>query len=167
MRLRTLRGRLGYTLTELMMVVAIVGSISTVGPLMLTQLQNFYLMTTARNDIERDARNSLDFMNRFLRQAVDGTIVIDTPASQGPYSRIRFKHIDGRYVEFRQSGSNLLAVVNNDSTVLSKNLVYIAFTFPRSEDPTIVSVSMTMGKAIQLGRRKVLELTIQQVRIMD
>lgn len=167
MRAKKLRSRLGYTLTELMIVVAIVGSVSTVGPLMLTQLQNFYLMTTARNDIERDARNSLDFMNRFLRQAVDGTIVIDTPASQGPYSRVRFKHIDGRYVEFRQSGSSLLAVVDRNTTVLSKNLVYIAFTFPRSEDPTIVSVSMTMGKAIQLGRRKVLELTIQQVRIMD
>lgn len=167
MRLPRARGRLGYTLVELMMVVAIVGSVSTVGPLLLTQLQNFYLMTTARNDIERDARNSLDFMNRFLRQAVDGTIVIDTPSSQGPYSRIRFKHVDGRYVEFRQNGNQLLAIVANNTTVLSQNVVYVAFTFPRSEDPTIVSVSMTMGKAIQLGRRKVLELTIQQVRIMD
>ena len=35
------------------------------------------------------------------------------------------------------------------------------------DDNTIISVSITMTKAIQLGRRKVLELTIQKVRIMN
>jgi prepilin-type N-terminal cleavage/methylation domain-containing protein len=165
--MRRARSRAGYTLTELMIVVAILGSVSTVGPLLLTQLQNFYLMNTARGEIGRDARTSLDFINRMLRQAVDGTIVIDTPSGQGPYSRIRMRHVDGRYLEFRQSGSDLLAVVGNNTSVLSKNLIYVAFTFPRSEDPTIVSVSLTMGKSIQLGRRKVLELTIQQVRVMN
>ena len=161
------RHQSGYTLVELLLVVAIVGAVSSVGPLLLTQLQNFYLMTTARSEIERDARNSLDLMNRMLRQGVDGTIVIDTPSGQGPYSRIRFKHVDGRYIEFRQSGSNLISVIESATSTLSGNLVYIAFTVPRTDNPTIISVSMTMGKAIQLGRRKVLELTIQQVRVMN
>ena len=161
------RHQRGYTLVELLLVVAIVGAVSSVGPLLLTQLQNFYLMTTARSEIERDARNSLDLMNRMLRQGVDGTIVIDTPSGQGPYSRIRFKHVDGRYIEFRQSGSNLISVIESATSTISGNLVYIAFTVPRTDNPTIISVSMTMGKAIQLGRRKVLELTIQQVRVMN
>lgn len=161
------RSQYGYTLVELLLVVAIVGIISSVGPLMLTQLQNFYLMTTARSEIERDARNSLDLINRMLRQGVDGTIVIDTPSSQGPYSRIRFRHVDGRYIEFRQSGNNLISVIDSNSSTVSSNLVYLAFTVPRTDNPTIISVSMTMGKAIQLGRRKVLELTIQQVRVMN
>lgn len=159
--------RAGYTLTEMMMVVAIVGIISSVGPLLLTNLQNFYLMTTARNDIQRDARASLDMINRNLRQAKHGTIVIDTPTGQGPYSRIRFKHVDDRYMEFRQNGNQLVMVSSNTASVLTKNLVYIAFTYPRTDDPTIVSVSMTMGKSIQLGRRKVLELTIQKIRVMN
>jgi hypothetical protein len=54
-----------------------------------------------------------------------------------------------------------------DKSILSKNLVYIAFTFPHTDDPTIVSVSLTMGKSIQLGKKKVLELTIQKVRVMN
>lgn len=161
------RQRLGYTLTEMMIVVAIMGIVSSTGPLLLTQLQNFYLMTTARNEIERDARASLDTINRYLRQARDSTIVIDTPSGQGPYSRIRFTHIDGRSMEFRQSGANLMQVIGNNTSTISRNVVYIAFTFPRTDDPTIVSVSMTMGKSIQLGRRKVLELTIQKVRVMN
>lgn len=166
-KLALLRSRRGYTLIEVMLVVAIIGIISTVGPLMMTQLQNFYLMTTARNEIERDARSSLDIMNRMIRQAKDGTILIDTPSSGGPYSRIRFNLIDGRYCEFHQSGSQLVEVLGTTTSTISKNLVYIAFTFPHSDDPSIVSVSMTMGKAIQLGRVKVLELTIQKVRVMN
>lgn len=157
----------GYTLTEMLMVVAIVGIISSVGPLLLTNLQNFYLMTTARADIQRDARVALDTINRALRQAQYDTVTIDTPSSQGPYSRIRFKHVDGRYMEFRQDGNQLVQVSSITTSVVSKNLVYIAFTYPRTDDPTIISVSMTMGKSIQLGRRKVLELTIQKIRVMN
>jgi prepilin-type N-terminal cleavage/methylation domain-containing protein len=157
----------GYTLTELLLVVAILGIISSIGPLLLNNLQNFYLMTTARNEVQRDARVALDTINRYMRQAKYASVTIDTPTSGGPYSRIRFSHVDNRYIEFRQEGSNLIQMVGNNRSILSKNLYYIAFTYPKTDDPTIVSVSITMGKNIQLGRRKVLELTIQKVRIMN
>lgn len=159
--------RRGYTMTEMMMVVAIVGILASVGPTLLIGLQNFFLMTSARYEVQRDARATLDTVNRYLRQAVASTMVIDTPSGQGPYSRIRFKHVDGRYMEFRQSGNELIQVIENRSSTVTKNLAYIAFTFPRTDDPSIVSVSVTMSKNIQLGRRKVLELTIQKIRVMN
>lgn len=165
--MKRLRGRAGYTLTEMMMVVAIIGILSTVGPTMLTQMQNFFLMTSARYEIQRDARTTLDTVNRYMRQAVASTVVMDTPAGQGPFSRIRFRHVDGRYMEFRQSGADLIQVIDTAQSVVSKNLVYIAFTYPKTDDTSIVSVSITMGKSIQLGRRKVLELTIQKIRVMN
>ena len=162
-----IQNRRGYSLVELMMAVAIIGILATVGPTMIISMQNFFLMTSARYEIQRDGRTMLDTVNRYLRQAVSSTVVIDTPAGQGPYSRVRFKHVDGRYMEFRQSGSKLIQVIENATTTVSSNLIYIAFTFPRTDDPTIISVSITMGKSIQLGRRRVLELTIQKVRIMN
>lgn len=165
--MRTLRSRLGYTLTEMMMVVAIIGILATVAPTMLIQMQNFFLMTSARYEIQRDARTTLDTVNRYMRQAVASTVVMDKATGQGPYSRIRFRHVDGRYMEFRQSGSNLIQVIDNAQTVVSTNLIYIAFTYPHTDDTSIVSVSITMGKNIQLGRRKVLELTIQKIRVMN
>ncbi len=157
----------GYSLIELMMAVAIIGILATVGPTLLISLQNFFLMTSARYEIQRDGRVMLDTVNRYLRQAVSSTVVIDTPSGQGPYSRVRFRHVDGRYMEFHQTGSKLIQVIDNATTTVSSNLIYIAFTYPRTDDPSIISVSITMGKSIQLGRRKVLELTIQKVRIMN
>ncbi|MBI4060786.1 MAG: prepilin-type N-terminal cleavage/methylation domain-containing protein [Elusimicrobia bacterium] len=164
--MRKFRERAGYTLTELMLVVAIVGILSTIGPGMLTSMQNFFLMTSARYEIQRDARTTLDTVNRYLRQAVASTVIIDTNG-QGPFSRIRFKHVDGRYMEFRQNGKKLIQVIDTAESVVSENLVYIAFTYPHTDDTSIISVAITMGKSIQLGRRKVLELTIQKIRVMN
>lgn len=159
--------RSGYTLTELMLTVAVLGILFGIGPTLLVNLNNFFLMTTARNEIQRDARQSLDLINRFLRQAKYRTVRIDTPGGGGVYSRIFFEMADGRTIQFYQSGNKLIQQMGSNATTISSNLAYIAFTFPRTDDPTIVSVSITMNKSIQLGRRKVLELTIQKVRVMN
>lgn len=157
----------GYSLVELMMVVAIVGAVSMIGPRLMLQLQNFYLLTTARGDIQRDARASIEIVNRFLRQARYRTIIIDSVAGQGPYSRIRFTHIDGRNFQYRQEGNALIQGVDGVESTLTRNLVYIAFTFPRSDYPRLVSVSMTMGKKTYLENIQELELTVQKIRVMN
>ena len=166
-------GRKGHTLAEMMVVVAILGILATVGPPLMTGVQNFFLMTTARYEIQRDARQSLDIINRFLREAYQTSIVIDTPAGQGPYSHITFSLVDGRQIQFQQSGKQLIQKVTNAArtstnvSTLTNDLIYIAFTFPHTDDTSIVSVAITMGKNIQLGRQKVLELSIQKVRVMN
>lgn len=173
MRKPRIAGRAGHTLAEMMVVVAILGILATVASPLMTGLQNFFLMTSARYEIQRDARASLDVINRFLREAYQSSIVIDTPAGQGPYSHIAFQLVDGREVQFQQSGRSLIQKVTNaagtstTTSTLTSNLIYIAFTFPHTDDVSIVSVAITMGKNIQLGRQKVLELTIQKVRVMN
>jgi len=160
-------GRGGYSLTEVLMVVAIVGALASIGPRLMINLQNFYILTTARNEIQRDARTVLDIVNRFMRQAKYRTIVIDSPSGQGPYSRIRFTHVDDRQFSYYQSGNKLIQDVDGQVATLADNLVYLAFTFPRSDFPRLVSVSITMGKTVTRGEKKELELTIQKVRVMN
>lgn len=165
--MKTWNSRRGYTLTELMIAIAVMGTISTIGPTLMRNLQTFYLQSGARNDIERDARASLDIIDRELRQAKYSSIILDAAKGEPPFSRIRFTHVNGNNMSFYQQGGTLFMSNGTDVTKLTSNLVYIAFTFPQTDNPTIVSVAMSMGKQVQLGKRMVLELTIQKVRIMN
>lgn len=160
-------GRHGYTLTEVMISVAIIGILSTVAPPIFIQMQRFYEQNNARNDVQRDARQSLDIINRFLRQAESATITIDQVSGQPPYSRISFTDIQGRSISIWQSGTYLYMKLGNNQSVLAKNLRYIAFVFPRTDDTSIINVSTTMQELSYEGTSKALELSIQKVRIMN
>jgi hypothetical protein len=70
-------------------------------------------------------------------------------------------------VRIYQSGSRLIMTQGNVSTTLSKNLAYLAFTFPRSDDMTIVSVSMTLKESIYGGMTKALHMASERVRVMN
>lgn len=162
-----LRGRGGYTLTEMMLVVAILGVLALVGPPLLINMTNFWRQTGARASVTRDARASLDIIDRMLRQAQASTIVIDQAAGQPSWSRISFTLIDGRAMSFYQS-NNVLYVKNGTSvSPLCSDLGFIAFSFPRSDDTSIVSVALTTQAASYLGQSKALQLSIQKVRIMN
>ena len=82
--------RRGYSLIELMLVVAIVGSIAMVGPRLMIQMTRFFRQNQARVDIQREARTVFDLMGRNLRQAQASTIVVDQLSGQPPYSRVSF-----------------------------------------------------------------------------
>ncbi len=151
---------------EAMMVVAILGILSLIGPKIMIQVIRFYQLHEAKVEIQRDARACLDLVNRFLRQARSATVVIDEAANQPPYSRVSFTTVQGQPVSFYQSGTTLFQVARS-TTVISDNLHYIAFTYPRSDDPTIISVAITMEKSTYEGGYKALELSIQKVRVMD
>ena len=70
----------GYTLVEIMIVVAIIGTVTAMGALVFTQFQNFYLQTTARNEIQRDARRELGAAGAHVETAPS-----DTPYGQREY----------------------------------------------------------------------------------
>ncbi len=162
-----LSARRGFTLTEAMVVVAISGVVMAAAAPLLVQMTNFWRQTTARNAIQRDVRVSLDTMNRFLRQAKSATVVLDQAAGQPPYSRVTFTSIQGQTVSFYQTGGTLYMKRDAVVSILSKNLAYIAFTFPKSDDVTLLSVAMTTQASTYLGGRKALQLSIQKVRVMN
>jgi prepilin-type N-terminal cleavage/methylation domain-containing protein len=178
--------RRGYSLIEVMMVVTIVGILGSVGGLIFTQLESFYVTVNARTIIQRDDRASLDIMDRFLRQAQKATVCIDSPGSSpacscmgglgtsgGYWSRICFSTIDGRNLRFFQNGTTLSMALqpssggSYDSSTLSKNVCYLAFSFSNTNDPSIISVALASSQAVQLSRQDVLEMSIQKVRIMN
>jgi prepilin-type N-terminal cleavage/methylation domain-containing protein len=156
----------GFSLMEAMMVVAIIGVVVFAVPRILVQTVNFYQLHEAKIEIQRDARASLDLINRFLRQAKSSSVVVDQATNQPPYSRISFTTLQGQSMMFYQSGTSLYQVAQS-TVAISNNVHYIAFTYPRTDDPTIMSVAITMEKSTYEGGFKALELSIQKVRIMD
>lgn len=116
-------------------------------------------------------RASLDSINRFTRQAQSATVVIDNAAGQPPTSRIQYQMVNSTgatvSMSFYQSGKKLYMNNNGNVSMLSDNLAFIAFTYPRSDDITIISVAMTMQSPTFRGGKKALQLSIQKVRVMN
>ncbi|MBI5625085.1 MAG: prepilin-type N-terminal cleavage/methylation domain-containing protein [Elusimicrobia bacterium] len=167
---RTPRRPRGYSLTEVMMVVAILGILAAAAAPILIQMTNFWRVTTARNEIERDVRIAIETMNRWLRQAQKNTVIIDQVANQPPFSRITFNPEKGGTVQFYQENTKLMMKVSSAAvvtTMLSNRLGYLSFTYPKTYEPDIISVAITMQAPTYLQRRKALQLSIQKVRIMN
>jgi prepilin-type N-terminal cleavage/methylation domain-containing protein len=159
--------RRGFTLTEALLVVAIMGILSVIGPRLLIQTDRFMVMSRTRADLQKEARAIMYVVNRQLRQAQANTIRIDQATNQPYYSRITFTKQQGTSVSFYQNGKYFQQTVGTNTKILSKNLRYLAFTFPRSDDLTIVSVSMTLEASIYEARTKALHMASERVRIMN
>jgi prepilin-type N-terminal cleavage/methylation domain-containing protein len=159
--------RRGVTLIELMLVVVIIGLIVMLGPTIMTQTAKFFILGQTKLQLQAEARAAMYIITRELRQAQSSTITITQVSNQPYYSKISFVKIEGSTVTVSQSGSNLTLTEGTDSSVLSKNLSYLAFTFPESDDMTIISVSMTLQEEIYGGALKALHMASEQIRVMD
>jgi len=156
----------GYTLVEVMVSLSILAIMAVIMAPLMKQAQRYFWMHRAKTEIQRDARLSLETVNRFLRQAYAASVVVDQLSGQPSHSRITFTTIQGRTLSFYQRDNTLYQAAGSTST-LSDNLRFIAFSYPRSDDASILSVSMTMEKSTYEGKAKALELSIEKVRVMN
>jgi prepilin-type N-terminal cleavage/methylation domain-containing protein len=165
----TPRSRRGYSLVEVMLVVAIVGILASVGANIFLQVNRYFILSNTRLEIQREARATMYMISRDMRQAQSSTIVIDrASASQPFYSRITFTKIQGGDpVSFYQDGKNLVESVGTTTSILSKNVQYLSFTFPRSDDMTIISVALTLEKTVYQGQIKALHMASEKIQVMN
>ncbi|MFC1521398.1 PilW family protein [Elusimicrobiota bacterium] len=158
----------GVSLVELMVAVAVIGIISGMASAYLIQTVRFYRLNKAKIEIQRDARTYLSLINRYLRQAQANSIVISNEANQPPHSKLSFTTIGGTAYTFYQEGQELNMTIGTMAPkTVSENLRYVAFTLPRTDDFTIVSISMTFEKTTYQGASKALQLSIEKVRVMN
>ena len=158
----------GYTLAEVMLTVAIVGILGAVGSQTYLQMDRYFILSRARVELQEEARAAMYVMTRALHQASMATIIIDRDAATQPfYSRVAFSKVQGTSMKFKQSGTSLIMVAGTDNTILSKNLRYLAFTFPRSDDLSIISVSFTLEKTIYQGQKKAVHMASEKVQVMN
>ena len=113
-------------------------------------------------------------LTRNLRQAQRDTVSISRANSTQPfYSMITFttEQSTTTYVSntitFQQEGTVLYQLRGGNKRVISRNLAYLAFTFPRSDDMGIISVSLTLQKNIYEGKKKALHMASEKVMLMN
>lgn len=165
--------RPGYTLMELMIAVAIMGVLVLGAPQLFTKVYQFVRLATARAEIQKNAREALSNINRELRQAVATSIVIDQVSGQPPHSRITFNYYkpDGsiEQMSYYQSGRKLYQARNGSSEgrLVADSLRYLAFSYPRTDDATIISLSVTFEKETYEGGAKALQMAVEKVRVMN
>jgi hypothetical protein len=155
-----------------MITVALIAVVMTVGPNLVQQLTHFWWMQRARINVQKNARISMDLINRNLRQATASSIVVSQRSGQPPYSWITFSvdkgtgPLIGNYGVY-QEGKYLKYMSHGTTSTLADNLRYLAFTYPRTDNAGIVSVSMTFEEATFSGYKKALQLSIEKVRVMN
>lgn len=162
----------GYTLVELMIIVAIIGVVLLSGPNLFKGAFRFVSLTFARGEIQKNARGALSNINRSLRQAIASSVTVDEVSGQPYHSRIIFDRYipDGstQQISYYQQGKKLyLSVDGSGGKLVADNLRYIAFTYPQTDNDSIISISVTFEKATYEGGTKALQMAVEKVRIMN
>lgn len=157
----------GWTLTELLIVLAILGVVVMIAPTAFTQGTKLFILGRAKLELQREARAALYVMTRELRQAQSNSVVIDQATGQPYYSRIQFTKQQGTNVKVEQSGGSLILTEGIDVSTMTKNLAFMSFTFPSSDDMTIISVAVTLQKQIYGTTLKALHMASEKVRVMN
>jgi hypothetical protein len=113
------------------------------------------------------ARDALSRINQSIRQGIASTVIISQETGQPPLSSITFSTSDGRTVKYYQFNNKLNFVNGTSTSTLSQDLLCIAFTYPRTDDTSILSVSITTQKDTYENGTKALQMAIEKVRIMN
>jgi len=168
----------GVTLIELMLVVVILGILFSVGSNVLLTGWKFIRLSQAKTEIQRDARTCLHLIHRNLREAKYTTATIYkstvTPGvTNPPYSLISFTNIDGDEISYYQDGDKLYQKIKRTgetqyfTNCLAEKLRYISFSYPRTDDATIISISLCFERATYAGGVKALQLSVEKIRLMN
>jgi prepilin-type N-terminal cleavage/methylation domain-containing protein len=162
--------RPGFTLIEVMVTVAIVGILASLSAMLMVNVNRYFILSKAHLELQEEARGIMYVITRNLRQAQNVTITIDQATnSQSYYSRITFTEENGTTMSFFQNGNLLVQQwgSSGQTNTVSQHLFYLAFSFPRSDDMTLVSVSMTLEKALYQGQKTAFHMASQQVQVMN
>lgn len=141
-------GQRGLTLTELLVVAAIMGLGAAVVPKMMIDLVRFTNRNTTQIEVQREARIAMNEIIRLLRMARIGTTSIQSPVGQPPFSKITFIAGDDIMYVIRQTGSQLLiGPETGTKRVYSNNLVWCSFINSKGTDFRSITVSIQLSKA--------------------
>lgn len=143
------------------------GLIALMGAAVLLQIRKFYLQNSSQLSLQIESRVAMDLMTRNLRQAKAATVTIDSAAGEPPYSRITFTKQSGSALAYYLDDGVLYSTSTSDPVrVMTRDVVFTAFAFPRTDDDRYLSVSFAVRKESANHKRK-LYMWAEKVRVQN
>lgn len=171
---KSLKKHNGVTLVELLIAMAVFSIVSLIAGSFLINGLKFFKLTTAKGEIQRDARVCIDHTNRNLRQAVSTTVKITRyNNTQPPCSMVEFTTIKGSQYRYYQLNNKLYSATRPDAAsawqerAIGENLRNAVFAYPSLSDDKIISISFCFEKGTYEGKTKTLQLSVEKIRIMN
>jgi len=161
----------GFTLAEIMVTVAIVGILGLVGTNLVSSAYKAWRLSEARTEAQRDARTTLTLMQKFVKQASAASLAMDSlNASEPPYSRLQFSTPGGDVYQFyQQQGAVVMARTpvsgTATTTVLAKNLRYMAFSYANTNQPNLVNVATCFEVKTLSAQSKDFFMSLEKIEI--
>jgi prepilin-type N-terminal cleavage/methylation domain-containing protein len=114
----------GFTLIELVVVISVVGIISTIIGSMLLGAIDAWAFKFNRNDILWDSRLAMDRMTREIRTIRNAASITTASSSQ-----FRFIDAGNKDITYGMSSTNLNRTENGATNLLAENVSSLAFTY--------------------------------------
>ncbi len=115
-----LRNKTGLTLVELVMVIVIVGILTSVSSMYIKQVIDLWSFLTFRNEVVAQGRLALTRMGREVRQVKDNSSISIADAS-----RLEFTDVNDNVIDYRLFGGNLM----RNSNILAKGVSGLIFCY--------------------------------------
>ncbi|MDP2626210.1 MAG: prepilin-type N-terminal cleavage/methylation domain-containing protein [Candidatus Rokubacteria bacterium] len=147
---RMLRDQRGFTLTELLVVTAVLAIVLGAVILIQQKGQEAYIMGSNRVETQQNARVALDLMTRELRSA---TAVTAIPSG----TNMTFTDQNGTTVQYQLGSGNLTRTTGGVATILIGGVQSLAFTYYSAYNGQ-TNTGTTTGTASAV---KVIKLTLE------
>lgn len=137
----------GFTLTELLIVAALLGGLLAVASSGISNLIRYVFTAQKEAEVQRDAHTAVTLAVRKLRQGKGVDVVIDHLPGNPPASRIQTTLSDGTTLTFQQNGNRLEFVQGPSDPILVMDSLQTAFFFfPDSTVENVIGISITSQK---------------------
>jgi hypothetical protein len=151
-----------------MLVASVVmGFLALFVPRVLRQTYESFGINQSKLECQRDARDSIQQIEKDLNQARGASVRVSSPVGQPAFSRIVFQTVDGTTTTIRQDGRLLKVDRGGGERTVTDRLVAVSFLLSEKGQKRSVHLSLVLGKAPDRRRQYTYAALVRNIVFMN